>query len=202
MVYLSFYQRLLCTVISLTIVRGTIFKKVKFEGGDTVIVPLIPIPFGPLIGPYHKVFALSRTELLQLNPSRGNIWMTEIKIVGRNFYKFPERYQPAAAIKPDPTRQPIGPKGILLARRLAGLHLPYHSFTCNCYHYTDYLTYGRTFGEKWSTYPPISDACPLHLRINSTTNVISRSFQLEDKKNNKFQLKSLRLQDFLALKEF
>ena len=76
-----------------------------------------------------------------------------------------------------------------LARRINGVVLPYNLLTCNCRHYADYLTYGKTFGERWKwSYWAMSDRCPLYARIGKHTVVSSSNFVFRDKHNNTYHL--------------
>ncbi|XP_018911591.2 uncharacterized protein [Bemisia tabaci] len=66
----------------------------------------------------------------------------------------------------------IGDTGIALARRMSQMVLFYHTTRCNNYHYIDYVVHGKTFGRWWKPlYWPKHPECPVHLVIESETNV-------------------------------
>ncbi|CAH0771504.1 unnamed protein product [Bemisia tabaci] len=149
--------------------------ELDFNPGDTVLISVLRPSRAPS-SPYHKMFAISSDELFEV---AGLAKQTTPYITKRD--KFAASVK-ANVIKPRPNIPNFIEKGVMIARRMAGVKVTYWYRHCNCYHYTDYLTYGQTFGSSDNFfYQPASVDCPVFATITSETDVSSPEFTLKTK---------------------
>ncbi|CAH0754609.1 unnamed protein product [Bemisia tabaci] len=160
---------------------------IQFEAGDTILVPCIPVA-GRFTFPYHAYFAVSDEKLFSVQASKWN--ETRPIIVKRGDLKDDKKLLKAKVVKPDLSSNrellDLNAKAIPLAYRMTKTDLPYNLFNCNCRHYCDFLTYGKTYGTYLNPgYLPMSKRCPLNaIKIRDG----KFKFQLEDKKHRTYNL--------------
>nr|XP_018901205.1 PREDICTED: uncharacterized protein LOC109033180 [Bemisia tabaci] len=161
---------------------------IQFEAGDTILVPCIPVA-GRFTFPYHAFFAVSDEKLFSVHASKSKWNETRPIITKRGDLKDDMKLLKAKVVKPDLSSDrkllDLNAKAIPLAYRMTKTDLPYNLFNCNCRHYCDFLTYGKTYGTYLNPgYLPMSKRCPLANAIE----IRDGKFQLEDKKHRTYNL--------------
>ncbi|CAH0762565.1 unnamed protein product [Bemisia tabaci] len=177
----------------------------KFEAGDHIYVSAMS-SLGPfnrkrlrswlntdkLWRPYYVYLALDDQRLLKIIPDfRKRYFEVEPTIFHwqQDGWPHTEQQLEVAVVKPDPKKGLLGvEKTTALAYRLYSRTFPFNVFNCNSHHWVDYLTYGKTFGRKYTPYLPMGAACPLYTLLTPEMDVYSEELVFTDDLGNSFKL--------------